>query len=189
MKYEQILEELKINSDIEKINRNFRKYIEQVFSSVFLKKLDRVFKEPLLVETFKQDSNVMALTAPDNTISVNVKMFKELPTERAMVYIIHELFHVLQNMPQFKEMKEINRLLGEKTLKRIPKQAINKFLTGKEQDIHSNYKDEFLSYCSNAAFDWNMAEDLKREYYNTLKNSGLFNITSEWWSKRFLTKK
>ena len=189
MKYDEIIyEELKIDSEINKINKNFRKYIEQVFSPIFLKKIDRVFKEPLLVETFKQNSNVMALTSPNNTISVNVKMFKELPTERAMVYIIHELFHVLQNMPQFEEVRTVNKLLGEKTIKRIPKLAINKFLTGKEQNIHSNYKEEFLSYCSNAAFDWSMAEDLKKEYYNTLKNSGLFNITSEWWSKRFLTK-
>jgi hypothetical protein len=42
-----------------------------------------------------------------------------------------------------------------------------------------------LSYCSNAAFDWDMDKNLKKEYYNTLKNSGLFNMESEWWSKRF----
>lgn len=189
MKYIEICEELKIDSEINKINKNFRKYLEQVFSSVFLKKIDRVFKTPLLVDTFEQKTNVMALTSPNNVISVNVKMFNELNTEKAMVYIIHELFHVLQNMSQFGEVRTVNKILGEKTLKKIPRQNINKFLTGKEQNIHSNYKEEFLSYCSNAAFDWSIAEELKKEYYNTLKNSGLFNITSEWWSKRFLTKK
>ena len=185
MNYEKILEELEINSEIEKINKNFRKYIEQVFSPIYLKKIDRVFKKPLIVDTFKQNTNVMALTSPDNTISINMKMFKELPTEKAMVYIIHELFHVLQNLSQFEEMRTVNKILMEKTLKKIPRTSMNKFLTGKEQDIHSNYKDEFLSYCSNAAFDWSIAPDLKKEYYITLKNSGIFNISSKWWSKRF----
>lgn len=185
MKYEQICEELEIKTEIEKINKNFRKYIEQVFSSVFLKKMDRVFKKPLLVKTFNEKTNVMAMTSPNNTISVNTKMFNELSTEKAMMYIIHELFHVLQNMTQFAEVRNINNLLCEKALKKIPKNSINKFLTGKQQDIHSDYKDEFLSYCSNAAFDWNMCTDLKIEFYNTLKNSGIFNMSSEWWQKRF----
>ena len=35
MKYAEICEELKIDSEINKINRNFRKYIEQVFSPIF----------------------------------------------------------------------------------------------------------------------------------------------------------
>ena len=169
MKYAEICEELEIDSEINKINRNFRKYIEQVFSPIFLKKIDRVFKKPLIVENFKENTNVMALTSPDNVISVNTKMFLSLPTERAMVYIIHELFHVLQNMSQFPEIKKVNKLLGIKTLKKIPKQKIN----------------EFLSYCSNAAFKWDMAKELKAEYLNILKLSGIFNLNSEWWSKRF----
>ena len=185
MKYAEICEELEIDSEINKINRNFRKYIEQVFSPIFLKKIDRVFKKPLIVENFKENTNVMALTSPDNVISVNTKMFLSLPTERAMVYIIHELFHVLQNMSQFPEVKKVNKLLGIKTLKRIPRQKVNEFLTGKSQDIHSDYKDEFLSYCSNAAFKWDMAKELKAEYLNILKLSGIFNLDSEWGSKRF----
>ena len=119
MKYAEICEELEIDSEINKINRNFRKYIEQVFSPIFLKKIDRVFKKPLIIENFKENTNVMALTSPDNVISVNTKMFLSLPTERAMVYIIHELFHVLQNMSQFPEIKKVNKLLGIKTLKKI----------------------------------------------------------------------
>ena len=185
MKYAEICEELEIDSEINKINRNFRKYIEQVFSPIFLKKIDRVFKKPLIVENFKENTNVMALTSPDNVISVNTKMFLSLPTERAMVYIIHELFHVLQNMSQFTKVKKVNKLLGIKTLKRIPRQKVNEFLTGKSQDIHSDYKDEFLSYCSNAAFKWDMAKELKAEYLNILKLSGIVNLDSEWWSKRF----
>jgi len=180
-----ILEELSISSDIEKINKNFRKYISDVFSPIYLKKIDRVFKEPLVVKNFKQKSNIMAITTPDNVISVNVEMFNKLPTEKAMVYIIHEFFHVLQNKTQFPEIKRVNKLLGEKTMKVIPMNKINEFLTGKEQDIHSNYKDEFLSYCSNAAFKWELAKDLKKEYFNIIKNTGIFNTQSDWWKKRF----
>lgn len=184
MKYETIKEELDIESDIGRINKNFRKYIEQVFSSTFLKKIDRVFKEPLVIENFKEKSNVMALTV-GTKISLNIKMFKELNTERGMVYIVHELFHVLQNLSQFPEIRTINRILGDKTMSKIPEQKINEFLTGRPQNIHSDYKDEFLSYCSNAAFNWSLCPQLKTEYYNILLNSGLFNMKSDFWTKRF----
>lgn len=185
MKYTSILnEELEIDSEIESLNKNFRKYIEQVFSPTFLNKIDRVFKSPLIIRQFKEKSNVMAVTV-GNQISVNTKMFKELSTDRGMVYIIHELFHVLQNMSQFNEVRTVNRILMKKTMNKIDKTNINSFLTGKEQNIHSDYKDEFLSYCSNFAFNWSLAPELKQEYYDTLKNSGLFNIESKWWSKRF----
>jgi len=184
MRYNLITEKLKIESEIERLNRNFRKYIEQVFSPIFLSKLDRVFKNPLIIENFKEKSNIMAVTI-GSQISVNTKMFNELPTDRAMVYIIHELFHVLQNLPQFNEIRRVNKMLGAATMAKINEANINKFLTGKEQDIHSNYKDEFLSYCSNFAFDWSIAPDLKNEYHLILSNSGIFNMKSEWWLKRF----
>ena len=179
-----LFEELKIETEIEKINNNFRKYLSEVFSSVFIKKLDRVFKEPLIIENFKKDNNVMALTV-GTKISVNSKMFNELPTDKAMVYIFHELFHVLQNVSQFPEVKTLNRMLQNKTMSKININDINKFLTGKEQNIHSNYKDEFLSYCSNFAFDWSLCKELKSEYYRILNQSGIFNLESRWWKKRF----
>ena len=53
-----LFEELKVKSDIEEVNTNFRKYLSKVFNTVFIKKLDRVFKEPLVVETFKKNNNV-----------------------------------------------------------------------------------------------------------------------------------
>lgn len=185
MNYIAILnEELEIDSEIESLNKNFRKYIEQVFSPTFLNKIDRVFKKPLIIRQFKEKSNVMAVTI-GSQISVNIKMFKELSTDRGMVYIIHELFHVLQNLSQFNEVRTVNRILMKKTMNKIDKTNINSFLTGKEQNIHSDYKDEFLSYCSNFSFNWSLAPELKQEYYDTLKNSGLFNMESKWWSKRF----
>lgn len=185
MKYVNVInEELEIDSEIDSLNKNFRKYIEQVFSSIFIKKIDRVFKNPLIIREFKEKSNVMAVTQ-NQQISVNVKMFNELSVDRAMVYIIHELFHVLQNMPQFKEVRTVNRILMKKTMNKISSQNINEFLTGKPQNIHSDYKDEFLSYCSNFAFNWKLSPSLKQEYYDILNNSGLFNMESNWWKKRF----
>lgn len=185
MKYVNVInEELEIDSEIDSLNKNFRKYIEQVFSSIFIKKIDRVFKNPLIIREFKEKSNVMAVTQ-NQQISVNVKMFNELSVDRAMVYIIHELFHVLQNMPQFKEVRTVNKILMKKTMNKISSQNINEFLTGKPQNIHSDYKDEFLSYCSNFAFNWKLSPSLKQEYYDILNNSGLFNMESNWWKKRF----
>ena len=130
MKYVNIInEELKIDSEIDSLNKNFRKYIEQVFSSTFIKKIDRVFKNPIIIREFKEKSNVMAITQ-NQQISVNVKMFNELSVDRAMVYIIHELFHVLQNMSQFKEVRTVNKILMKKTMNKISSQNINEFLTG-----------------------------------------------------------
>ena len=101
------------------------------------------------------------------------------------MYIIHEFFHVLQNMEQFKEIKTVNRMLGNITKKYISSNKINLFLTGKEQNIHSDANEEFLSYCSNFAFKFDLAPNLKKEYYRILDQSGLFNMESEFWSKRF----
>lgn len=184
MKYSIILEKLNISSDIDNINSNFRKYLEQVFSELFLKKLDRVFKKPLIIEKFKEKTNVMALTV-GTQISVNVERFKKLPEKRAMVYIIHELFHVLQNVPQFPEIKTLNKKLMNETMKYVKKEDIERFFTGKDQNIHSDYKDEFLSYCSNFAFDFSLAPQLKDEYYKILNNTGYFNMSSDWWEERF----
>lgn len=186
MNLEKVLnEKLEIKSEIEKLNDSFREYLPLVFNKEFLSKLDRVFKEPIIVENFKEKSNIMALTTQDNKIYVNLKNFKDLDTDRSMMYIIHELFHVLQNTPQFPEVRTINRILREKTLSKIDKKNINRFLTGKHQNIHSDYNNEFLSYCSNASFDWSIFPSLKDEYKKVLKNSGIFNFSSSWWKERF----
>ncbi len=179
-----IYEEIMIKSEIEKINKNFRRYVEEVFTSTFIKKMDRVFKKPLVVENFKQSSNIVALTSGKN-IYINVKQFNSLPLNKAMMYVIHELFHVLQNVSQFPEVKTVNRILCKRTMENIPPNKINLFLTGKEQDIHSNYKDECLSYCSNFAFAWGLCPELKKIYFETLENSGIFNMSSKFWKERF----
>ena len=186
MNYTEIINEnIKIDSDLDSLNKKFRNYLEQVFSPIFVKKIDRVFKKPLQIENFKEKTNVMAITDPEGKIYINLDMIKSLPDDRKMVYIIHELFHVLQKKPQFRELVQLNNLLGTRTLKFINEKDINEFLTGKKQDIHSNYKEEFLSYCSNFAFKWNLAPELKKIYFDTLSETGLFNLNSKWWKERF----
>lgn len=185
MNYDDVVrEELKIESGIESFNRKFQKCIEDIFSPMFVKKMDRVFKEPLQIKEFEKKTNVMAMTI-NGEIFVNLKLFDELADKRKMVYIVHELFHVLQSKPQFKEVSSLNRLLGIRTMKKIDRKDINEFLTGKRQNIHSSYEDEFLTYCSNFAFKWNMAPELKETYRKTLADSGIFNQNGTWWKERF----
>lgn len=184
MKYNTLIEELEIQTNEDRLNENFRKYLVQVFSPIYVKKIDRVFKTPLKIEEFNKSDNVMAFTQ-GNQISISKKVLDELPTEKAMVYIFHEFLHVLQNLKSFAEVKKLNDLLRTKTMKKISVDKINQFLTGKEQNIHSDYKDEFLTYCSNGAFDWSICPELKQTYYETLKNSGIFNMESDWWKYRF----
>lgn len=183
----KIIESLEIESEIEKINKNFRKYVEQVFSKIFLKKIDRVFKKKLIVQEMNMESqanNIVAITVGEN-IYLNMKLFKEYSTEKAMMYIIHELLHVLYNKKQFPEIRTVLKQLAEATMRRIPPDKINEFLTGKKQSIHSNPSLEYLSYCSNAAFKWSICPELKQIYKDILSESGLFDMDSSFWKKRF----
>ena len=182
MELEKLLNEsLNIDDDL---NKKFRKCIEQVFSPIYLKKIDRVFKSPIQIKRFDKKTNIMAMTI-NNNIFINSEMFDTLDDNRKMVYLIHELFHVLQKKSQFKDLVVLNSLLKARTLKYINEKDINEFLTGKKQNIHSNYKEEFLSYCSNFAFNWSLAPELKNEYFDILKKSGCFNMSSKWWEDRF----
>lgn len=176
-------EELKLNSGNDRLNILFRDYLSKIFSPLYLKKIDKIIKDSLVLKEFKENNNVMAYTI-GTKIFVNKEKFLSLPIDRAMVYIIHELFHVLDNMKSFKEISFINQKLSAAAEKYIQKKDMSTFLTGKQQDIHSNYKDEFLSYMSNNVFNWNLAPELKEEFKKIIVKSNIFNINSDWWKKR-----
>ena len=178
-------EELRINSGEEGLNKLFRQTLNEIFSPIFLKKIDRVFDTSLNFSYFKKRTNVMCYTQ-GTKIYINRPMFESTPKEKAMNYIMHEMFHVLINTGKFQELKIVQNNLASIVSKAVKKENISEFLTGKKQDIHSYWQGETLSYLCNNSIKWDAAIlGTKKAYYITLKQSGLFNLGSNFWKKRF----
>lgn len=178
-----VYEELFIDSGDVSTDKRYVKLLGLVFNEMYLKKINRVFKDGIKIKKINRDNNIMAVTV-GTQISVNSKNYDELSAVRANVYLIHETFHVLQNMPQFKELATINDKLCKKANQMIPRKKMSAFLTGKTQDIHSDYTKEFLSYFSNNVFKWEICPALKKEFSEIIKSAGIFNTESSWWKKR-----
>ena len=118
-------------------------------------------------------------------IYVSDKLYN-LPTEQSVVYLLHELVHALSNTAKFNGLVQLNNSLWKLILKNIEKNNINKFLTGKDQDIHSSFKDEIVSYLMNNSLQWEMVDsNFKKEFINIVFSSGIFNLESSFWKKRF----
>lgn len=184
MNFEDIInEELTINTKNPDTDEKYRQILKQVFTPMYLKKIDKFFPNGLTVDTMRRKNNVMAITT-GTQITVNKPLYKQLSPIRANVYLIHETFHVLQNMPQFKELVAVNNKLCNIAMQYIPKNKVNAFLTGKEQNIHSDFTKEFLSYYSNNVFNWKYAPKLKNKMSEVIINAGIFNVESPWWQKR-----
>lgn len=183
-------EDLRINSGEKALDNLFHRYMEQVFSPMFLKKINRFFDVTLVLRDFKQKSNVMAYTQ-GTKIYINRPMFATVSKDKAMDYIMHELIHVLGNTGKFPELELLNKKLLNIVVKGVEKEKITEFLTGASQNIHSDWRGELINYLCNNSFKWELGmKEVKDAYKETLEESGLFNMKSVWWQKRFpLTKK
>lgn len=192
MTFEDIVfnEDLRISSGEEALDNLFKRYMAQVFSPMFLKKINRFYNTTLVLKDFKQRSNIMCYTQ-GTKIYLNRPLFDATPKENAMNYILHELFHVLNNTGKFPELAIVNNKLLTAVLRGVDKGKEAEFLTGKAQNIHSNWRGEVINYLCNNSIKWDIGvKDLKEAYREILEESGLFNMKSTWWQKRFpLTKK
>lgn len=187
MNFEDIVftEDLRISSGEKALDKMFRTYLIQVFSPNFVKKIDRVFTIPLVLRDFRERSNVMAYTQ-GTKIYVNKPLFFSTPKDKAMNYIMHELIHVLSNTGKFPELVNVNKQLANIVAKAVDKDKISLFFTGKQQNIHSDWRGEAINYLCNNSIDWSTAVvGTKEAYKETLEESGLFDMTSPFWKKRF----
>lgn len=192
MNFEDIVftEDLRISSGEEALDNLFNKYMALIFSPLFLKKINRLFDRTLVFKDFKQKNNVMCYTQ-GTKIYINRPLFASVEKDKAMDYIMHELFHVLSNTGLFPELNVVSGRLLNIVSKGVEKENIAEFLTGKKQNIHSDWRGELINYLCNNSFKWELAmKEVKEAYRETLEESGLFNMKSVWWQKRFpLTKK
>lgn len=178
-------EELRISSGEKAIDILFIKYMKEVFSPSFIKKIGRVYNHNLVLKDFKERSNVMAYTQ-GTKIYINAPMFNTVPKKRGMDYIMHELFHVLNNTHRFPELANLNKRLLNVVNKAVPHGKENEFLTGKPQNIHSDWRGEVVNYLCNNSIKWDVAViGTKEAYKEILEESGLFNMSSAFWKKRF----
>ena len=183
--YEAYLnEELKFNTKNEALNKLFRSRLPAVYSSAYLKKIDDVFDRNIKIKEFEKTSNIMAYTK-GTEIYISDKIY-DIPNDQAVIYLLHELVHALSNTSKFNDLVQLNIKLSKLIEKNISKNNINKFLTGKDQDIHSNYKDEIVSYLMNNSLQWNMVDKkFIKEFIDIVFSSGIFNAKSSFWLKRF----
>ena len=186
MKFEDALikEELNFKTEDKALDKIFRNTLELVYSKNYLKKIDDVFDKNIKIKKFKKTSNIMAYTKGTD-IYVSDKLYN-LPAEQSVVYLLHELVHALSNTAKFNGLVQLNNSLSKLILKNIEKNNINKFLTGKDQDIHSSFKDEIVSYLMNNSLQWEMVDsNFTKEFINIVFSSGIFNLESSFWKKRF----
>lgn len=178
-------EDLRILSGEQALDNLFTKYMSEVFSPSFLKKINRQYNTKINLRDFRERSNVMAYTQ-GTRIYVNRPMFLQTPKDKAMNYIMHELFHVLINSGRFPELSELNKKLITIVSNGVEKDKISDFFTGKHQNIHSDWHGECINYLCNNSINWDVGVvGIKEAYKETLEESGLFNMTSSFWKKRF----
>jgi hypothetical protein len=180
-----ITEELKMKTRDETINSLFEKTLPQVFSPIMIKKIDRVFDGVIEPTEYSEKTTVVAYTK-GNKIYVNTKNFYSIEPDKAIIYVLHEFCHLLQNQKAFYDLKKVNNDLYYCAMPYLRIWKVSKFLTGKTQNIHSDYKQEFLTYLMNNSEQINMLpENVQKEYFSILERSGLFNMSSSFWKIRF----
>lgn len=178
-------EDLRINSGEKSLDNMFKQYMSNVFSPNFLSKINRQFNVTLNLRDFRERSNVMAYTQ-GTKIYINKPLFYSTPKDKAMNYIMHELLHVLNNTGKFPELSNVNKQLANIVAKSVDKDKISDFFTGKHQNIHSDWHGECINYLCNNSINWDVGIiGTKEAYKETLEESGLFNMKSVWWNKRF----
>lgn len=180
-----ITEDLNIDSGDKALDKLFKKYLSEVYSPMFLKKINRVYDMTMHFKMFKERSNVMCYTKGNN-VYVNKPLFTSTPISKSMNYIMHEIMHVFMNSGKFPELKSVGGNLLAIITQMVPRGKESDFLTGKHQNIHSDWRNETLTYLCNDSVDWDIAAmGAKMAYKSVLKDSGIFNMSSSFWKKRF----
>lgn len=176
-----------LNSKSAQINKLFDYSMRQIFSSGYYKKLDKLFRgNKIEVNEFKATNNMVAYTS-NGKLFVNAPVFYNKKRSDAIVYILHEMIHLISNKIGFGEIKRIENELYNLVKRNLKKAySYSEFLTGKKQPLHSDVKAECLSYIMNGSIDWEAAKPgTKEEYKEILKRSGIFKMSSPFWHKRF----
>lgn len=190
MEFEHLINEVELATKDTKLNVLFDSYLKQIFSPAFYRIIDSYFKTRIkFKETVDKNRNVVAWTI-GNVIYINTPVFYAKNSNKAILFVLHEFIHILQNsksfllVDRFGNIKELEHKLYNLIKPNLTK-SFSKFLTNTEQSLHSSTKDEVLSYQMNNSVDWTAVKSGTREAYKKLLiESGLFNLNSPFWKKR-----
>lgn len=190
MQFEYLVNEVEIDSNDVRLNTLFNNYLKQIFSPSFYAVIDNHFKNRIsFKEVSEENKSVVAYTI-GNTIYVNKPVFYSKNANKAILFILHEFIHILQNSKSFFVVNKFGSIKKlENSLYLLVKQNLVKpysqFLTNENQKLHSSGKSEILSYQMNNSVDWTAVKPgTKEAYKKILADSGLFNLNSDFWRKR-----
>jgi hypothetical protein len=178
-----LLEDVTIASKNDMLNDIYRIKLKEVFSPFFYSKVDRIIKKRILIDSFSDKTTVVAYTKQGH-IFVNSKLFYSKKPDDAVIYLIHETLHLLEDLKYFPEIKQLRIKLWKIIQKNLTK-PLSVFYTGKKQDLYSNGMEETLTYfIANRSCDFSaLKPEGRKEYIEAIKNSELFNIHSVWMRK------
>lgn len=191
---EYLLNEVALNGIDEELQSLFNYGLAQVFSPSMVGKIEEKINKMISIkEVVKNDENIVAYQS-GNVIYVNKPVFSEKTTEQKIQYLLHEFFHILQTskhfllVQNFKEINEISKQLFE-IIKNGLISSYSMFLTGKDVKLPTSGPEELLPYFANGKITWSAVTPQTRiAFVNKLKESGIFNLRSKFWTKRLFSR-
>ena len=128
-----------------------------------------------------------------NVIYVNPQPFYSLTKEKQVSTLLHEFIHLLHSSRKFlffNKFPEVKKLT--KSLYIIVKNGLTQGSTlgsfiANRKDVSLKYlnKEEILAYLMTGSINWNaITKEAKEKVIQELKDSNMFNLTSNFWIKR-----
>jgi hypothetical protein len=179
-------EEVLLNSKSAVINKYFHKTLKDILTPQFYYRVDKSISGRINVFEDDLNNNVVAYSK-SGQLFVNAPVFYTKPRQDALVYVLHELIHLLARKPQFFVIRSLEKKLWKLVKKNLVK-PYSEFLTGKKQPLHSIKSQEVLTYLMNKSLDFTAVKPhVKDEYIRLVRESGIFNLDSDYF--KFLNKK
>lgn len=195
MTLEQYLKEVEISGD-EGATRDFNIILRQVFSLNYVKRIEDTIKKRIKIIKKDLPKGAVAMHSFGNKIIIDPEQYNSLEPKRRMIYLLHEFFHVLQNtksffiISKFKELEDLEKRI-EKNIRPYLIKPLEVFLSGKNIWLgkKSVLRKEIIPYLILGNIDWTaIKQEGKQRLWETMRNSGVFNMSHPFWQKHFGSK-
>jgi len=182
---------LEVNLQDESLEGYFNEGLKQVFSPVFLSKINKKIQHLIPIKYVENHNNSNEVVwTENNEISVNKKEFEKIDVVKRIKYLLHEFIHILLNSKSFfvinafielrKVSNKMHQIVEQYAIGNVGAFLINKTI---EEKYLNNQ--ESLAYFMNGKMNWKMIKpEGAKLLKETIINSGLFNTSSEFWRKR-----
>jgi len=183
-----------LSNSIKNLEKIFNYGLKQVYEQSFLTKIEEQIKEVVRIrERPSKRINEVAWIDGFNVIYVNPQPFYSLTKEKQVSTLLHEFIHLLHSSRKFlffNKFPEVKKLT--KSLYIIVKNGLTQGSTlgsfiANRKDVSLKYlnKEEILAYLMTGSINWNaITKEAKEKVIQELKDSNMFNLTSNFWIKR-----